>query len=163
MSLPEDFARECLYGPDQWFVSELVALDAAAGVVRGRVDTTRLGPFVHGQVETPAHPKHVPGAVMVQITGTLGNLHAVYILGLRVSEGWSGFGTHIRSAKFPGLGRIGPPMDVSLTVTRHRRFRGQHFVTYNFLHQQEGRDIYTSEQSAIWFRGEPLVTPDPAA
>lgn len=153
MSLPEDFARECLYGPDQWYVTELLEL-SPAGVVRGRVDTTRLGPVVDAQVASPGHPRHVPGAVMVQITGTLGNLHAVYLLGLRISEGWAGFGTHIRSARFPALGRIGPPMDVTLQLTRHRRFRGQHFCTYTFLYEQEGRAIYVSEQSAIWFKGE---------
>lgn len=155
MSMPEDFARECLYARDQWFVTELLELNAEAGLVRGRVDTTKLGPPVDAQVATPGHPKHVPGAVMIQITGTLGNLHAVYILGLRMSEGWSGFGTHIRGAKFPSIGRIGPPMDVRLQVTRHRRFRGQHFCTYAFLYEQEGREIYVSEQSAIWFKGEP--------
>lgn len=153
MSLPPDFADECLYRQDQWYLTELLELDAAAGVVRGRVDTTRLGPAVTAQVATPGHPKHVPGAVMVQLTGTLGNLHAVYVLGLKVSQGWSGFGTHIRFAKFPSLGRIGPPMDVRLTVVRHRLFRGQHFCTYGFLYEQEGREVYVAEQSAIWFHG----------
>ncbi len=153
MSLPPDFATECLYGPEQWYITELLTLDAENGVVRGVVDTTRLGIGVDAQVATPGHPKHVPGAVMVQLTGTLGNLHAVYLLGLKISAGWSGFGTHIRHAKFPSLGRIGPPMEVQLTVVRHRQFRGQHFCTYAFLYTQEGREIYVSEQSAIWFHG----------
>lgn len=155
MTMPADFGTECLYAPDHWYITEILEIDPVAGVVRGRVDTTRLGASVDAQVETPAHPKHVPGAVMVQITGTLGNLHAVYVLGLRVSEGWSGFGTHIRGAKFPSIGKIGPPLDVTLRITRHRRFRGQHFCTYAFLYEQEGREVYVSEQSAIWFRGEP--------
>lgn len=151
VSLPPDFASECLYGPDHWFVHELVSLDAER--VHARVDTTRLGPLVDAQVESPGHPRHVPGAVMVQITGTLGNLHAVYVLGLRMSEGWSGFGTHIRGAKFPSIGRIGPTMDVELRVKRHRRFRGRHFVDYAYHYTQDGRDVYLSEQSAIWFHG----------
>jgi hypothetical protein len=151
MPMPDDFAAECLYGPDQWFVHDLLAIDAEAGVVRARVDTTRLGPLVDAQQERPGHPRHVPGAVMVQITGTLGNLHAVYILGLRPTAGWSGFGTHIRGAKFPSLGRIGPPMDVELTATRIRRLHGKHFVDYRFRYTQEDRDVYLSEQTAIWF------------
>lgn len=157
MPLPPDFHRECLYAPDQWYVHDLLALDADAGHVRARVDTTRLGPLVDAQVVSPGHPRHVPGAVMVQITGTLGNLHAVYALGLRMSEGWSGFGTHVRGARFPSLGRIGPPMEVELRVKRHRRLRGRHFVDYAFRYEQEGREVYHSEQAAIWFQG-PLPT-----
>jgi hypothetical protein len=151
--LPADFETECLYRRDQWYVTDL--LDIGASHVHGLVDTARIGAVVDAQVETTGHPKHVPGAVMVQITGTLGNLHAVYALGLKISEGWSGFGTHIRGAKFPSIGRIGPPVDVFMQVTRHRRFRGQHFCTYAFTYTQEGREIYVSEQSAIWFLGAP--------
>jgi hypothetical protein len=154
MPLPPDFATECLYAPDVWFVHDLLELDPEQGRVRGRVDTTRLGPLVEAQVVTPGHPRHVPGAVMVQITGTLGNLHAVYVLGLRPSQGWSGFGTHVRSARFPSIGRIGPPMDVELTATRVRRLRGRTFVEYRFRYEQEGREIYLSEQAAIWFQGD---------
>lgn len=151
--LPPDFHTECLYGADQWFVHDLLALEPDPVRVVGLVDTTKLGPLVDSQVVTPGHPRHVPGAVMVQITGTLGNLHAVYILGLRMSDGWSGFGTHIRGAKFPSIGRIGPPMEVELTVKRQRRFRGRHFVEYAYRYTQEGRDVYLSEQAAIWFQG----------
>jgi hypothetical protein len=154
MPMPEDFAAECLYAPDHWFVHDLIALDPAEGRVVARVDTTRLGALVDAQQERPGHPRHVPGAVMVQITGTLGNLHAVYILGLRPTEGWSGFGTHVRSARFPSIGRIGPAMDVELRASRIRRFRGRTFVEYSFRYTQEGRDVYLSEQAAIWFKGE---------
>jgi hypothetical protein len=135
-------------------VHDLLHLDAEEGLVRARVDTTRLGPLVDAQQETPGHPKHVPGAVMVQITGTLGNLHAVYVLGLRPSEGWVGFGTHIRNARFPSMGVIGPPVDVELRATRVRRVRGRHFVEYAFRYEQEGREIYLAEHAAIWFKGD---------
>jgi len=153
MPLPPDFAAECLYTPDQWYVTDLLELDAEGGRVLGRVDTTRIGALVDAQVERPGHPRHVPGAVMVQITGTLGNLHAVYILGLRPSQGWAGFGTHIRTAKFPSMGIIGPPMDVELRASRVRRVRGRHFVEYAFRYEQEGREIYVAEHAAIWFDG----------
>ena len=153
MPLPDDFAAECLYEPEHWFVHDLLEMDAEAGRVRGWTDTTRLGAFVDAQRESPGHPRHVPAAVMVQITGTLGTLHAVYALGCRPSEGWSGFGTHVKSARFPAFGRIGPPMEVELCTTRIRRFRGRIFVEYAFRYTQEGRDVYVSEQAAIWFKG----------
>ena len=154
MPLPPDFAAECLYAPDQWYVHDLLALDPEAGRVLAQVDTTRLGALVDAQQERPGHPRHVPGAVMIQITGTLGNLHAVYILGLRPSEGWAGFGTHVRNAKFPSMGRIGPPVDVELRATRVRKVRGSHFVEYSFRFEQEGRQIYVADHAAIWFKGE---------
>lgn len=153
MPIPADFQAECLYAPDQWYVHDLLAVDVEAGLVRGLTDTTRLGALVDAQRETPGHPRHVPAAVMVQITGTLGTMHAAYVLGCRPSEGWSGFGTHVKGARFPSFGRIGPPMEVELRATRVRRFRGRVFVEYAFRYTQEGRDVYLSEQAAIWFTG----------
>jgi hypothetical protein len=152
MPLPPDFADECLYGPDAWFLHDVRHLDRDR--VEGIVDTTRLGPLVDAQVPRRGHPRHVPGAVMVQLTGTLGNLHAVYALGLRVSEGWVGFGTHVRGVRFPSLGRIGPELMATACVTRVRVLRGRHFVDYAFRYEQEGRLVYESEQTAVWVRGE---------
>jgi hypothetical protein len=151
MALPEDFEKECLYRPSSWFVHDLISVNEKAVVAH--TDTTRLGELVSSQNDIPGHPLHVPGAVMVQITGTLGNLHAVYGLGLRVSEGWVGFGTHVRGARFPSIGKIGPGMEVALEAQRVRRIRGRWFVEYRFTYTQEGRVIYESEQSAIWAPG----------
>ncbi len=151
MALPADFEKECLYRPSSWFVHDMIAVSEKAVVAH--TDTTRLGELVGSQNELPGHPLHVPGAVMVQITGTLGNLHAVYGLGLRVSEGWVGFGTHVRSARFPSIGTIGPGMEVALEAQRVRRIRGRWFVEYQFTYTQEGRVIYQSEQSAVWAPG----------
>lgn len=148
--LPDDFARESLYAPSHWFVHDLVELDADAQRVVGYTDTTRLGPLVDAQVVRPGHPKHVPGAVAIQITGTLGNLHAAYLLGLRPSEGWAGFGTHIKKAAFRRLATIGPPILATCTCTRHRRFRGTWFLDYDFEYTQEGKVFYTSQQTAAW-------------
>lgn len=154
MTIPPDFSDHCLYNSDCWFAETVEHLDADC--VRVRADTTRLGPFVDAQVVRRGHPKHVPGAVMVQLTGTLGSLHCVYGLGLRDHVG---YGTHIKGARFPTLGRIGPAMWAELTVTRIRRIRGRVFAEYAFQFWQEGADdkravIYLSEQSAIWMPGE---------
>ncbi len=154
MTIPPDFADHCLYAPDCWFVDAVEHLDAEC--VRVRVDTLRLGPFVDAQVVRRGHPKHVPGAVMVQLTGTLGSLHAVYGLGLRDHVG---YGTHIKSARFPTLGRIGPGMWAELRVIRIRRLRGRVFSEYRFEYWQEAPNgeravVYASEQAAIWMPGE---------
>lgn len=154
MAFPEDFARECLYDPAHWYVHDVLSIDRELGRVVAQVDTTRLGALVDAQNPWKGHLKHVPGAVMIQITGTLGNLHAVYVMDLRPTEGWVGYGTHVRSARFPSFGRIGPPMQVELLTTRTRRLRGRHFADYKFTYTQEERVVYESEQAAVWVRGD---------
>lgn len=87
------------------------------------------------------------------MTGTLGNLHAVYVLDLRPSQGWTGFGTHMSAARFPALGTIGPPLLAEVHATRVRRLRGRHFVEYRYRLEQEGRLLYEASQTAMWFQG----------
>ncbi|MCB9780696.1 MAG: hypothetical protein H6742_19165 [Alphaproteobacteria bacterium] len=154
MPLPEDFASECLYRPDAWFVHDLIELDRDGDRVVARVDTTRLGPLVDAQRVWPGHDKHFPGAIAIQITGTLGQLHAAYLAGLRATDGWFGFGTHIKKARFPRMGIIGPPVTTTLTCTRRRNFRGTWFFDYDFQYEQEGAVIYESTQTAAWGRSE---------
>lgn len=153
MTMPADFDKECLYAPDAWFVHEVVSVDRDG--VRARTDTTRLGPLVEAQRVWPGHPKHFPGAVAIQITGVLGHLHAVYGLDLRSTEGWVGFGTHIKSAKFPTLGVIGPWVDLEARATKVRNIRGTVFSEYEFTYRQEGRVIYESVQTAAWVNPRP--------
>lgn len=154
MPLPDDFHLECLYAPEAWFVHDLLTLDRQAGRVVALVDTTRLGALVDAQRTWPGHEKHFPGAIAVQVTGTLGQLHATYIMGLRATEGWFGFGTHVKKARFPSMGRIGPPVQAALQCNRSRQLRGVWFVDYAFRYEQEGRVIYESEQTAAWARSE---------
>jgi hypothetical protein len=152
--IPEAFISESLYSQDQWFVHDIV--DSGEHHLVGICDTSELAshPLVVGQRPWPGQPKHVPGAIMVQITGTLGNIHAVTVLGLRMSEGWVGFGTNILEARFRGLGRIGPPLRCELKVEELRELKGQLFVTYAFRYEQEGKAIYKSRQRASWLRTE---------
>lgn len=152
MPLPEDFARESLYTPDHWYIHDLSEIDAAEGRIVGVTDTTRLGALVEAQKAWPGQPKHVPGTVMIQITGTLGNLHAVYVLGLRMTEGWVGFGVGIEEARFKNLGRIGPPLVVTGWARRVRKLAGSVYVSYEFEFRQEDIVVYTSKQAAVWSR-----------
>lgn len=150
MALPESFHAESLYDPEQWYVHELLEVDAERVVAVCDTRELERSPIVAAQRPWPSQPKHVPGMVMVQITGTLGNLHAVFGLGLRMSEGWIGFGTNILDAKFRGLGRLGPPLHCTLVAEDLRRVEGASFVTYRFRFEQDGKAIYTSRQRAAW-------------
>ena len=150
--IPADFPAEALYAPSAWFVHDVLEIDVDGGRVVGLIDTTRLGDLVEAQRATPGHRKHLPGAVAIQVTGTLGNLHAVYVLGLRPSQGWVGYGTHVRQARFPRMGHIGPPIVATLLATRTRQLRGTWFLEYAFSFQQDGELVYESRQTAAWGR-----------
>lgn len=154
MPIPDEFLAESLYTPDQWYIHDVLEIDRENDRVVGLCDTERLidHPLVVAQRPWPGQPKHVPGIVMVQITGTLGNIHAVAVLGLKMSEGWVGFGTNIHEARFGGLGRLGPALICEMKVERMRTLRGQMFGTYEFRFEQEGKVIYRSKQSASWLR-----------
>jgi hypothetical protein len=157
--LLDDFAREALYTPDGWFVHRVLDVDPDARRVVAEMDTTRL-PLVGAQRALPGHPRHVPAAIAIQSTGTLGQLYAVYVLGLRVTEGWTGFGTHIHEARWGRMGEIGPPLELACTCTRVRRLWGTTFCDFAFDYRQQGERVYTSRQTAAWRRAEPTGPAD---
>lgn len=159
MPLPDDFAQESLYHPDAWFLHD-VAFHPDEQRIVGTCDTTRLGAMVDAQRVFAGHPKHVPGAVALQITGTLGQLYAVYVLGMRVTGGWAGYGTHVHDARFRRMGAIGPPMACQATLVSRRDMRGTIFTRFRFLYTQDGQEIYRSEQTAAWVRTPPEISPE---
>lgn len=154
MAMPVDFIHESLYTPDQWYIHDLLDLDIQGGKVVGLMDTTRLGALQQAQRPWPGQPPHVPGAAILQATGTLGNLHAVYALSLRMTDGWVGFGTHVHQARYGRIGQLGPPVIATLRALDARHLRGAWFVRYSFEFKQEGQLLYSSEQSAAWSRGD---------
>ncbi|HHO52917.1 MAG TPA: hypothetical protein ENK18_19090 [Deltaproteobacteria bacterium] len=160
MALPEDFAAQCLYDPRAWFIHDLLSVDREARSVTALVDTTRLGDLVDAQIELPGHPKHLPGAVCVQLTGTLASLLAAYVLDMPRSEGWVGFGTHIHQAAFPSMGKIGPAVHAEATVISRRIFRGTTFLRYRYHFTQDERVVYRAEHSAAWLQAPADVEPD---
>lgn len=151
MPLPEDFERLALYDESAWFLTD-ARFEPEHQRIVGTCDTTKLGPLVDAQRVVPGHPKHFPGAVAIQLTGTLGQLYATYVLGLKVDEGWVGFGTHIHDARFRGLGRIGPPVTATATLVSEREVWGTLFTRFRFLFEQEGTTIFRSEQTAAWVK-----------
>lgn len=152
--MPPDFASESLYAPEAWFVHDILDIDPDAQRVRVAIDTERLGAIVDAQRARPGHPKHFPGAIAIQVTGTLGQLHAIYVLGLRPSEGWAGFGATIKKARFPSLGHIGPGVTAECVATKVRQYKGTYHVTYAFTFEQDGKVIYESTQTSAWFQAE---------
>jgi hypothetical protein len=142
------------YDPEAFLVDEVLDVEASPNRVRARMDTTRPMPLVELQRGDPAiHPKHVPGPVLVLLTGNLGLVHAYLQHGVRFDEGWIGFGSRIHRADFKRLALIGPPLELLSVETRARIQPDRHVVRYEFTFTQEGKVVYWGDQTATWLRG----------
>lgn len=89
---------------------------------------------------------------MVHLTGILGFMHTYFILGLRHSDGWIGYGGRIYEARFRKLATMGPPLDLEIQATKIRQSSNRVFGRYDFQFAQGGELIYTGDQAAMWMR-----------
>ena len=147
----EAFLADCPYDPDVLFFEEMLAADLEKSQIQCRMPTDRPMPFTSSQRAHPTrHPRHVAGAVMVHATGSLGFIHAYYLLGLRHSEGWVGYGTHIHRVVFRKLVQPGAPIEATCTATKIRAGKTRQFIRYSFEFRHEGAVCYEGDQTAIW-------------
>jgi hypothetical protein len=145
------FIDDLPYGPDVLFFDTLLEIDAEKDRLVCRMPTNVPMPFTSSQrAHDVRHPSHVAGAVMVHATGMMGFVHAYYLLGLRHSEGWIGYGTHIHRVVFRKLVRPGSPIDATLQITKKRLGRSRHILRYEFEFRHEGDVCYEGDQSAVW-------------
>jgi hypothetical protein len=151
--IPPDFITECLYAPEAWFIHDVDFYPDEKRLV-GHLDTRGLETLVSAQREWPLHEKHLPGGIALQITAILAQLYGIYVLDMRATEGWVGFGTHVQDAKFPTMGRIGPPVECHLREISHRPIRSTWFTQFEFEYTQNDNTIYQSRQTAAWMRSE---------
>ncbi len=165
MDLPAPFEQpfldDILYHPEVLFLDRIEEIDREASRVVCRMPTDRPMPFMDSQRST--YPKHVAGAVMVQVTAMLGFVHLYYLEGKRSADGWIGFGTHIDRAVFRKMVPPGTPMLCSCTQVRVRRGAKRIFSKYKFEFRHEGAIAFQSEQSAMWILQEPGAPPLGAA
>lgn len=153
MPMPADFADESLYGPDAWYIHDVELIDPDANRIVGVLDTTRLTWWADNQRPWAEHPAHVPAAIQIQMTATLAQLHVIYVLGKRSTDGWIGWGTHVKKARFASPALIGPPVIAECIATRVRTIAGTLFCDYAFEYRQEDRVTYQSTQTAAWRQG----------
>ncbi len=160
MSLPEmpcafddAFLADLPYDPQVLLFDQLLEADAERRLVRCRMPTERPLPFTDQQrVHPTRHPRHVAGAVMVHATGMLGFVHAYYLLGLRHSAGWVGYGSNIHKVAFRKLVPPGTPIEATCTATKQRLGKSRHVIRYSFEFTHEGDVCYEGDQSAFWLR-----------
>jgi 3-hydroxymyristoyl/3-hydroxydecanoyl-(acyl carrier protein) dehydratase len=156
MALATDFVADCPYGPGGLLLDEVVEIDREKSRVVGRMPTHDDLPLTREQRAHPTrHPRHVSGGLMVHMTGMMGFVHAYYVLELRHSVGWIGYGGRIHSARFRALARPGPPMLLECEATRMRRTPKSVLARYSFRFTQEGELVYEGDQTALWSRVEP--------
>lgn len=155
-----EFLADMPYEPSVLFLDRIESIDREASSITCRMPTVQPMPFTDQQRVHPVrHPKHVSGAVMIQLTGSLGFVHAYHLDGLRHNVGngeggWIGFGTHIRNAVYRKLVQPGAPMMCTVTRAKVRRSKSRVFAIYKFEFRHEGDLAFESEQAAMWLKVE---------
>lgn len=153
MALDPDFVKDCLYYPDGLLIDEVLAVDEAQSLVRVRMPTHADLPLTREQrVDPVIHPRHVSGGLMVHMTGVAAFAHFYYVLGLRHSQRWTGYGVRIQDARFHALAKVGPPLVLECKALRTRK-RGMHLlVQYEFKFYQDDKLVYEGQQTAMWMQ-----------
>jgi hypothetical protein len=135
-----------------------VGFDALVGEdERGCVleKTVRMDdPGVAAQRVTPAWPHHLPGELVIGLTGQAGFIAAAR-RGL-IEEGWRGHGVRIVDARFSAPVLVGERVFMRVDVGRVRKLGRSVHVQFRFRMWKAGAageeiETYRSEQHAIFF------------
>jgi 3-hydroxymyristoyl/3-hydroxydecanoyl-(acyl carrier protein) dehydratase len=152
----EVFLAELLYDPEVLLLDELLEIDPEQSLVRARLRVDETLPLTaHQRTHPERHPRHLAGGLILHATGSLGFVHAYYLLDLRTSEGWTGYGTHIHRAVFRGLIEPGDEVEATCRATRLRLGDERHVVRYAFDFRRDGKRVYEGDPTARWFRVTP--------
>jgi hypothetical protein len=133
----------------------LVAEDERAFVFAKTV--TRDDPGVAEQRVTPSWPHHLPGELVIALTGQAGMI-AMHRAGL-VGDGWRGHGVRIVDARFSAPVLLGETFFTRVDIARVRRVGQSVHAQLRFRmwkRDAAGGEIetYRSEQHAIFFPPE---------
>jgi hypothetical protein len=114
-------------------------------------------PGVAAQRVTPAWPHHLPGELVIALTGQAGCIAALR-RGL-IGDGWRGHGVRIVDARFSAPVLVGERLFVRVDVGRVRKVGRSVHVQFRFRMWKPsagGNEVetYRSEQHAIFFPPE---------
>lgn len=155
MPLDPAFVADCPYGPEGLLIDEVISIDAEGQSVVVRMPTHDDLPLTREQRAHPLfHPRHVSGGLMVHMTGMVAFVHSYYVLGLRHSEGWIGYGGRIHSARFRALAKPGMPLLLECKAKQMRRTPKQVLARYDLRFTQDGVLVYEGDQTALWMKIE---------
>jgi hypothetical protein len=151
MALDPAFVEDCPYGPGGLLLSDILLVDRDAGRVICQMPTHAELPLTREQRAHPVkHPRHVSGGLMVHMTGMVGFVHAYYVLDLRHSDGWIGYGGRIHKASFKALAEPGEPIVIDCHTTRLRKGAAKVLARYEFVFRQRDKVVYEGDQTALW-------------
>jgi 3-hydroxymyristoyl/3-hydroxydecanoyl-(acyl carrier protein) dehydratase len=165
-AIPPELLAESPYGPGGFLIDRIESIDPEKHVVVVRMPTHEDLPLTREQNAHPVrHPRHVSGGLMVHMTGMVAFVHTYYVLGLRHSDGWIGYGGRIHSARFRNLAPPGEPLMLECTVTQIRKRATRVIARYAFRFTQGDKIIYEGDQTAMWLKideSTPLPSDDDA-
>ena len=151
MPLDPDFVAQCPYGGESLLLDEVVEVNAAENRVVARMTPHAELPLVRDQrVHATRHPAHVAGGLLVHASGILGFVHAYYVIGLRMRDGWTGYGAKIHEASFRSLARIDEAILLECRAKLVRRRSASVIARYEFTFTQDGVVVYEGDQTAMF-------------
>jgi 3-hydroxymyristoyl/3-hydroxydecanoyl-(acyl carrier protein) dehydratase len=151
MPIDPDFVADSPYGPGGLLLDEILEIDTEGSRITARMLTHDELPLTREQRAHPKrHPRHVSGGLMVHMTGMIAFAHGYYILGLRHSDGWIGYGGRIHGARFKALAPPGESLVLECTATQMRLTETSCLARYAFRFTQGATLIYESDQTALW-------------
>lgn len=155
--LDDDLLDHSPYARAAFLLDELLELDLEQGAVLCSMRTDAPGiPLVADTRPLPgAGAHHLPGAVLVHLTGMMGLVHLHHIQACRYREGWIGYGVRIHRAEVVEPTRVGPPLLLKAKMTHRRVSAGRQVIRYHFHFHQDGRLVYLGDQTAIFQRMGP--------
>ncbi|MFN9811861.1 MAG: hypothetical protein ACK6CU_19760 [Deltaproteobacteria bacterium] len=155
MPIDQAFIDDCPYGPGGMLLDAILVVDRDKSLVRVRMPTHDDLPLTREQRVHPLkHPRHVSGGLMVHMTGMAGFAHAFYVLDLRHSDGWIGYGGRIHDARYKSLAIPGVPIEIECQTTKVRRGSKRIVARYDLRFYQGSSLVYVGDQTAMWLKIE---------
>jgi hypothetical protein len=155
MPIDQAFIDDCPYGPGGMLLDAILVVDRDKSLVRVRMPTHDDLPLTREQRVHPLkHPRHVSGGLMVHMTGMAGFAHAYYVLDLRHSDGWIGYGGRIHDARYKSLAIPGVPIEIECQTTKVRRGSKRIVARYDLRFYQGSSLVYVGDQTAMWLKIE---------
>src|SRR5262249_51278482 len=114
----------------------LIAENETSSVFRKTL--TSEDPGVAVQRVTPQWPHHLPGELIIALTGQAAVI-AVRRRGL-IGAGWRGHGVRITDARFSAPVLLGETFYIAVEIIRSRRFGGRVHVRFHFRMWKTDRD-----------------------
>jgi len=149
--IDETFLKGLPYMPEGFFIDRVLEADPTKRQITCEVDTTKPFPLVREQKHHEVlHPPHLPGAVIIHLTGMVGLAAAQVFLGIRFDQGWSGYGSRIHRGDFKRIVKLGPPLRLECTITDVRKRQKMVIVRYALHFYQEKLLAYKGDQTAVY-------------